>query len=57
MTDQPKKAVVKDPVAINLKPSSYQPSKAEIEEEIDMPGGSLDQVRDTFMRPFVVKNS
>ena len=57
MVDQSKKAEVKCPVAVDLKPSSYQPSKAEMEEEIDMPGWSLDQVRETFMRPFVAEDS
>ncbi len=28
-----------------------------MEEEIDMPGWSLDQVRETFMRPLVAKDS
>ena len=32
----------------------YQPSKAEQEEEIDMPGMSEEQMRDTFYRPFRV---
>ena len=42
MADKCKKAEVKDPVAINFKPRNYQPSKAELEEEIDMPGWLLD---------------
>ena len=29
----------------------YQPGKAEKEEEVDMPGWTLDQVRKAFMRP------
>jgi len=44
-------ASLKDPVTLNLKPGSRQPSRAEMEEEIDMPGWSLDQVRNVFMRP------
>ena len=57
MTKQePTKAVVPNPVEIDLTPSSYQPSKAEMEEEINMPGRSLDQVRDTFVRPFAPKS-
>lgn len=39
-------------MAVNLKPSDYQQSKAEMEEEIDMPGWSLDKVRETFMQPY-----
>ena len=30
----------------------YQPSRAELREEIDMPGLTLKQVRAAFMRPF-----
>ena len=33
------------------KDCTYQPSKAEKEEEIDMPGWTLEQVRKAFMRP------
>ena len=35
-----------------LPPKDYQPSKAEMEEEIDMPSMSDKQVRETFFRPF-----
>ena len=35
-----------------MPPKGYQPSKAELEEEIDMPGMSDKQLRDTFFRPF-----
>ena len=38
----------KTPVDLEIKPTSYQPTKAEKEEEIDMPGWSMDRVRDTF---------
>ena len=34
-----------------MKDYAYQPSKAEKEEEIDMPGWTLEQVRKGFMRP------
>ena len=34
-----------------LKPSDYQPTKAEKEEEVDMPGASLETVRRAFFRP------
>jgi len=57
MADAKPKATLPAPVEVDMKPSSYQPSKAEMEEEIDMPGWSRDQVRETFMRPFVPKNS
>ena len=35
-----------------LPPKDYQPSKADTEEEIDMPGMSDKQVREMFFRPF-----
>ena len=35
-----------------LPPKDYQPSKADMEEEIDMPGMSDKQGRGTFFRPF-----
>ena len=38
--------------AMVLPPKDYQPSKAEMEEEIDMPSMSDKQVRETFFRPF-----
>ena len=37
---------------ISLPPKDYQPSKADMEEEIDMPGMSDKHVRETFFRPF-----
>ena len=39
------------PRHVALAPSDYQPSKAEMEEEIDMPEASLDEVRRAFFRP------
>lgn len=57
MTDETRQAKLPDPVEVDVKPHTYQPSKAEMEEEIDMPGWSLDQVREVFMRPFVARNS
>ena len=36
---------------VKPKPSDYQPSKAETEEEIDMPGADLETVRRAFFRP------
>ena len=35
-----------------LPKKDYQPTKAEMEEEVDMPGMSEDQVRLAFFRPF-----
>ena len=39
-----------DKKAINLKPSDYQPSKAELEQSItpDVPGETLKEQMDTF---------
>ena len=39
---------------LELAPTDYQPSEAELEEEFDMPGMSLDEIRATFFRPFRV---
>lgn len=54
MTKPTKRAPVPlpDPVDLPMPPKGYQPSKAEQEEEIDMPGMSDDQLRETFFRPF-----
>ncbi len=46
---------VEQPTEIELKPSTYQPNKAEQEETQDMPGWSLEQVKAAFFRPFRVK--
>ncbi|MCY4289530.1 MAG: hypothetical protein OXC63_13185 [Aestuariivita sp.] len=34
-----------------LKPASYQPTKAEMEEEFDMPGADDETLRKTFFTP------
>ena len=41
-----------EPVTLELPPADYQPSKAEIEEEFDMPGMSPEEMRKAFFRPF-----
>ncbi len=56
MTEESKEKLP-EPIPARVKPSDHQPSKAEMEDEIDMPGWSPDRVRKTFMRPFVVKKS
>lgn len=38
--------------AVEVKPSNYQPSRAELREEMDMPKMSLAKVRRAFFRPF-----
>ena len=47
-----KKARLPEPRDLSMPPRVYQPSKAEMEEEIDMPGMSDLQLQDTFFRPF-----
>ena len=41
-----------EPSPLPEPPEGYQPTKAELEEEFDMPGLSLEQAREFFMRPF-----
>ena len=41
-----------EPQALRGPPEGYQPTKAELEEEFDMPGLTLEQARAFFMRPF-----
>ena len=41
-----------EPVTLDLPPADYQPSKAEIEQEFDMPGMTPDEMRKAFFRPF-----
>ena len=43
-----------DHTPITLKPSTYQPTKAEQEETQDMPGWSLAEITAKFFRPFQV---
>ena len=49
---KPKSRAVQVPTPVRLPPPGYQPSKAEMEEEVDMPGLSDEQVRERFFRPF-----
>ena len=42
------------PVKIKLPPRGYQPSKAELEEEVRMPKAGLKTVRRAFFRPVKV---
>ncbi|MXW86663.1 MAG: hypothetical protein F4Z55_12555 [Boseongicola sp. SB0667_bin_21] len=39
------------PVTITLPPATFQPKKADMEREYDMPGASLEQIRRAFFRP------
>ena len=44
------------PREIDLPPRDYQPSKAELEEEIDMPEADMDTIRAAFGRPFIIRS-
>ena len=44
-------AHIPEPVTVTLLPKDYQPSKAEMEEEFDMPGMDDEELRRTFFRP------
>lgn len=57
MADAKPNAKLPDPVAVKMCPSSYQPTKAEMEEEFDTPAWTEEQLRQVFMRPFVAKDS
>ena len=39
---------------MRVKPATYQPSKAELEEEFDMPGWSPVQLRENVLRPIKI---
>ena len=43
---------IPEPKVLELAPTDYQPSKAELEEEFDMPGMTMDEVRGMFRRLF-----
>ena len=53
MTDK-KPQKLPEPRTITLPKETYQPPKAEREEEHDMSGASLKQVRSAFFRPINV---
>ena len=44
-----------EPKPLSLAPTEYQPSKAELEETVDMPGLTRAKVRQAFLRPFQFK--
>lgn len=48
----PKRRPAEEPRTLPLPPPGYQPSRAELEEEFDMPGLTDEEVRETFFRPF-----
>ena len=53
-TSKKRKAKIPPPRDIELRPSTYQPSRAELREKHDMPGLTDELIRDTFFRPFRV---
>ena len=42
---------ISEPRAVEMKPPDYQPSKAELEEKIDMPGLSESEAFEAFFQP------
>ena len=46
-----------EPADLHIRSNKYQPTKAEQEEETDMPGMSLRQIRAAFMRPMNIRES
>ena len=38
-----------------MKPSSYQPSKAEKEQEMELPGTDIETVRSAIVRPIKIE--
>ena len=50
-----KRPTTEPPTDVELKPSTYQPTKEEKEETQDMPGWSLEAVKASFFKPFRVK--
>ena len=55
VTDDKPRKPLPEPRTITLSKETYQPPKAEREEEHDMPGASLKQVRSAFFRPINVR--
>ena len=49
--DKREKESLPEPRAITMPPCDYQPSKAEIEAEHDMPGAAIKTVPRAFVRP------
>lgn len=47
-----KKQPIPEPKPLAVRRGTYQPSRAELREEIDMPKLSRKQAREAFMRPF-----
>ena len=50
-----RKRRLQEPRTLPLPPEGHQPSKAELEEEVDMPKLTKAQLRKTFLRAFRVE--
>ena len=46
---------IPEPRTVTLPKRDFQPRKADMEREYDMPGLSLDKIRSTFFRPFNIR--
>ena len=56
MTDKPRKRQkLPEPRTLTLPEETYQPRKAELEKEYDMPGAKPKTIRRAFFRPFNIK--
>lgn len=53
--DMKKKARLREPIPLTVNKPTYQPSRKELREEVDMPGLSLDASCKAFARPFDFK--
>ena len=42
------------PATITMPPATFQPRKADMDKEYDMPGASVEQIRRAFFRPVKV---
>ena len=49
------KEPLREPRGITMPPNEYQPSKAELEAEYDMPGADTETVSRAFFRPYHTK--
>lgn len=43
------------PVTITLPDNRFQPRKADMDKEYDMPGASVERIRQAFSRPVIVR--
>ena len=52
MSERRKRQPAREPQTMRMPDRKYQPSRAELRDEMDMPKLSLKRARDAFMRPF-----